>query len=184
MRYTLSLLFLVICGFRPDTKPARTQDNNEQTDFGVEETFQKPVPLLVGALQSLRMSKGPRELLSECAEEEGIQAAEIPASWFVASEIQLGKTPGSGLVVRGEDACLRGAHITQFWVLAKTTAGYRVVFQGRGDGMSVLPARTNGYRDLELIIVMQAGANVDNVRFRYSRGKYRASGHRIEHNQR
>jgi hypothetical protein len=41
-----------------------------------------------------------------------------------------------------------------------------MVFRGRGDGIAVLPARTNGHRDLQLLIVTQAGANVDEVTFR------------------
>jgi len=129
------------------------------------------------------MSKSTDDLLQECAEQVGILAAEIPASWFVASEIRLSKKSLSGLVVRGEHECLGGAHIAQFWVLAKSTAGYKIIFRGRGDGLSVLRARTNGYRDLQLVIVTQAAANIDYVRFRYSKGKYHVSGHHMEHNQ-
>ena len=154
----------------------------EQTNFGVEDEFQRPVPLPIGALETLRASKYKSDILQECAEEEHIVPSEIPASWFVASKIQLAHDT-IGLVVRGETRCLAGAHITQFWVLAKSTQGaYRIVFRGRGDGLGVLSTRANGFRDLELIIVTQAGANVDAVRFRYSQGLYRVSGHRITHN--
>ncbi len=107
---------------------------------------------------------------------------DIPASWFVASQVRLTKIRASGLVVRGEAECLGGAHIAQFWVLEKTTTGYKIVFAGRGDGFEVLPTSTNGHRDLELVLITQAGANVDDVKFQYSRGKYRISGHHVEHN--
>jgi len=154
----------------------------EQTNFGVEDDFQRPVALPVGALETLRASKDKNDLLQECAEEEGIRPSEIPASWFVASKIRLTNS-STGLVVRGETRCLAGAHITQFWLLAKSETGaYRIVFRGRGDGFALLSTRTNGYRDLELIIVTQAGANVDAVKFRYSQGFYRVSGHHITHN--
>jgi hypothetical protein len=176
------LLLLLVCGIRSYARLVQHPEHSrQQTNFGVEDTFQKPVSIPDDALQSLRMSKGTDDLLQECAEKEGIPAAEIPASWFVASEIRLTQMGSSGLVVRGERACLGGAHIAQFWVLAKSAEGYRVVFQGRADGLAVLPTRTNGYRDLQLVIVTQAGAYVDYVKFRYSKGKYHVSRHRIEH---
>lgn len=73
------------------------------------------------------------------------------------------------------------AHIAQFWVLAKSANGYRIVFRGRGDGFEVLPTRTDGYRDLKLMIVTQAGAYVENVILQYSNGIYRVSKHRVWH---
>ncbi len=155
--------------------------SREQTDFGAEGDFQKPVHIPTEALQSLRMSKRSDDLLQDCADQEGIPAAEIPASWFVASEIRLSRTSSSGLVVRGERPCLGGAHISQFWVLAKSTAGYKVVFRGRGDALAVLPTRTNGYRNLQLVLITHAGAYIDHVNFQYSKGQYQVSGHRMEH---
>jgi len=181
---TCTVLILVVAMFcdAPAAKsPRRNQGSREQTDFGVEDSFQKPVPLPSGALQALRTSKSPDDLLQECAEQEGLQPSVIPASWFVASNIQLTGKPASGLVVRGEGPCLWGAHITQFWVLAKSATGYEIVFRGRADGLSVLPNRTNGYRDLQLVIVTQAGRYVDYVTFHFSEGMYVVSGHRIEH---
>jgi hypothetical protein len=155
----------------------------EQADFGVEGAFQRPVVMPTRALQTLRTSKPTHPLLQLCAEQESILTAEIPASWFVASEIRLTTKRASGLVVRGEHQCLAGAHITQFWVLEKLETGYRVVFQGRGDGLSVLPTRTHGYRDLELVIITQAGAVIDDVALHFSKRGYIVSGHRIEHNK-
>jgi hypothetical protein len=150
----------------------------EQTHFGVEGEFRHPVPLPSTALKALQASNDKNDLLEECAEDDGLQPSEVPASWFVASKIRLTTNPSLGLVVRGENQCLAGAHITQFWVLAKSATGeYRIVFRGRGDGMGVLPTRTNGYRDLQLVIVTQAGANVDEITFRYSKGSYRISSH-------
>jgi len=182
MRLILPLLLLLVCGMRLSAQSVQNVERSrEQTDFGAEGDFHKPIPISADALQSLRMSKGADDLLQECAEQEGIPAAEIPATWFVASEIRLNRVPSSGLVVRGEHACLGGAHISQFWVLAKSTSGYRVVFRGRADALGVLPTRTNNYRDLQLARVTQAGAYVDDVIFRYSRGEYHLSGHRTEH---
>ena len=65
--------------------------------------------------------------------------------------------------------------------MAKRTTGYDIVFEGRADALSVLPTRTNGYRDLQLVIVTQAGAYVDDVNFRYMDGHYQKAGHHLEH---
>ena len=177
-----ALLLLIVCIVQHTAAMEGNQQGGEQTGFGVEGAFQKPVAMPAGALLALRTSKPTHWLLQECAEEEGILTAEIPASWFVASEIRLTTKRASGLVVRGEHECLAGAHITEFWVLEKLATGYRVVFQGRGDGLSVLPTRTHGYRDLELVIITQAGAVIDNVALHFSKRGYVVSGHRIEHN--
>jgi len=182
MKRILQLVLLLACGTRLYTQsqhPARPV--REQTGFGTEGDFQRPIPIPAEALQSLRMSKSADDLLQECAEQAGIPAAEIPASWFAASEVRLSRMSASGLVVRGEYACLGGAHISQFWVLVKSAAGYGIVFRGRADGLAVLPTRTNGYRDLQLVIVTQAGASVDYAKFRYSKDRYQISGHRMEH---
>jgi len=182
MRRVIPLLFLTVWGIRLDAQSAQhVKHRTEQTSFGAEGDFQEPVPLPADALQSLRVSKNSDDLLDECAGQVGIPTAEIPASWFVASEFRLSRISSSGLVVRGEHECLGGGHISQFWVLAKSAAGYRIVFRGRADALSILPTRTNGCRDLELVIVTQAGAYVDHVKFRYSKGTYHVSGHRMEH---
>ena len=177
----LILVIALLCVAPAATSLTRDQKSREQTDFGAEDAFQKPVPLPAGALQALRTSKSPDDLLQECSEQEGLQPSAIPASWFVASKIRLTRRPASGLIVRGEHLCLGGAHITQFWVLAKSATGYKIVFRGRADALSVLPNRTNGYRDLQLVIVTEAGRYVDYVTFHFARRMYVLSCHRVEH---
>jgi hypothetical protein len=182
MRRTLLILFLLVWGIRLHAQSGQhVERSREQTDFGAEGDFQKPIPMPAGALQSLRMSKGADDSSQECAEKEGIPPSEIPASWFVASEIRLSRIYSSGLVVRGEHACLGGAHIAQFWVLAKSNPGYSIVFRGRADALTVMPTRSNGFRNLQLVFITQAGAYVDYVNFRYSQGAYHKSGHHLTH---
>ena len=148
---------------------------------GPRTSFKGRVQLPAAALQALRDAKDPDNAFEMCAESEGIRVAEIPATWFVASEFRLRRTRGSGLVVRGERPCFLGAHIVQFWVLASSAAAYTVLFTGRADALVVLPTRSNGYRDLQLVFVSQAGRYVDYVKLRYSNGAYRESGHRLKH---
>ena len=179
LRLALLLLFCTSQLYPQAMK--RTEAQREQTDFGAEGDFQSPVTIPSTALDTLRASKNADDSIQMCAENEGIPADKIPASWFAASKIRLSGSPDSGLVVRGEHPCLGGAHIAQFWVIAKTATGYEIVFRGRADALAVLPTRTNGYRDLQLIIVTQAGASVDNVNFQFRNGQYQNSGHHLEH---
>ena len=182
MKRILPLLFLVVCGIRLNAQTGQqVEPSREQTGFGADGDFEKPIAIPADALQSVRFSKSADDELQRCAEQEGIPMANLPASWFVASEIRLSRTSSSDLIVRGEQECLGGAHIAQFWVLAKSATGYRILFRGRGDGLFVLPKHSNGYRDLQLVIVTQAGAYVDHVNVRYSKGEYHVSGHRMEH---
>ncbi len=181
-RFVRLLLVLLACGSALNSQaPQHTPATREQTNFGAEGDFEEPVSLPPNALQSLRSSHNPDDLIRMCAQESGITVDQVPASWFVASEIRLTTTPSSGRVVRGEHACLRGAHIAQFWILEKSNTGYRIVFRGRADGLTVLPTRSDGYRDVRLVIVPQAGAYVDRVNFRYRKGQYLTTGHHLEH---
>ena len=182
MKLELVIALLMLATSISAAQSASLNDHvREQTNFGAEGDFDKPVPLPIEALQLLRKSKDADDSVQECAEQEGIPASQIPASWFVASEIRLSGRPASGLVIRGEHECLGGAHIAQFWVLARSNAGYDIVFRGRADALSVMRTRTNGYRNLQLIFTMQAGRYVDYVNFRYSEGAYHKSGHHLTH---
>jgi hypothetical protein len=181
VRIALPLLFLLSCGIRVSAESEhRAEFSREQTSFGAEDDFRKPIPLPVDALRSLRISSGASDL-QECANSEGISVAEIPPSWFVASQIRLRRTGSYGLVVRGTIRCLYGAHIASFWVLEKSTDGCRVVFQGKADALSFLPTYTNDYRDLQLGLISEAGASVDHVNLRYLTGRYQVSGQCVGH---
>lgn len=176
------VLLLLLSGTQLYPQAAkRTTVHREQTDFGAEGDFERPVAIPGAALQSLVTSKDSDDSIQMCAEDEGIPVNTIPATWFVASEIRLSRSASSGLVIRGEHLCLRGAHIAQFWVLAKSRAGYKIVFSGRADALTVLPTRTTGYHDLQLVIVTHAGAYVDYVNFRYRNGQYHKAGDHLEH---
>jgi hypothetical protein len=147
----------------------------------MEEPFERPIVLPSGALEALETSKLSADMLRDCAESEGIKVSEIPASWFVGSQIELRGLRSSGLVVRGEHGCFWGAHITQFWLLSKAGTNYHVVFTGRADGFCILSKRTNGYPDLQLIFVGKAGAEITSVTFEYGIGGYTESDRKTEH---
>jgi hypothetical protein len=148
-------------------------------DFGVEGALPNAVPLPSSAIEAIRRSPESQESLRYCYQEEQRSAKDIPASWFSAAQVNVSGSPQSGLVVRG-NGCFLGAHITQFWVLAKTPTGYRSVFAARGDGISVLPTSTHGYRDLQLVFVMATGKEIQRVRLQYSKGAYQVVGRKVE----
>lgn len=162
-------------------QPGSHGGKSQQTNFGVEEEFDRPVALPAAALEALKASKLSAGMLRDCAQNDGVDINQIPTSWFVASEVELSRGRSSGLVVRGEHRCFFGAHIIQFWVLSKSGETYRVVFTGKADGMEVLRHRTHGYRDLQLTIVTQAGREINVVTFKYVDGEYRESDSRTEH---
>jgi hypothetical protein len=176
---SIALLLLVSNGSIMAQKDKSHTNTQEQT-FGTEGSFERPIAISASALSSLKADKQSAGILRDCAEQERIRVADIPSSWFVGSTIALTNDGSSGLVVRGEHPCLLGAHITQFWVLAESAGGYRSLFTARADGLTFLSHRTNGYRDLQLVFVMKAGAEIQYVTFHYVNGSYRFSRRRIE----
>lgn len=173
----LPLLALSLCVAQSEPHHASKQ----QMSFSAGEEFEHPVALPSGALKALETSKLSAGMLRDCAVNEGIKVNEIPASWFAGSWIELSGGGSSGLVVGApKPDCFWGAHITQFWLLSKNGDNYNVVFTGRADGFSVLAKRTNGYRDLQLIFVGRAGAEITYVTFEYANGEYVESDSRTE----
>lgn len=152
----------------------------QQTSFDTEEPLERPVVLPSEALEALRTSKLSAQMLRDCAEDADINVSQVPASWFVGSWIELSGAQSSGLVVRAQHGCFWGAHIVQFWLLSKVGGNYRVVFTGRADEFRVLSTRTNGYRDVQLIFIMRAGAKFDLVTFKYASGEYTESDSKTE----
>ncbi|MFI5115549.1 MAG: hypothetical protein ACHP8B_02505 [Terriglobales bacterium] len=167
-------LTAVLAQSLPDQAP------KQQTDFDMEEPLERPVVLPSAALDALKTSNLSAQMLRSCAEDAEITIDQIPASWFVGSWIQLSGDPSSGLVVRAQNGCFWGAHITQFWLLSRIGANYRVVFTGRADSFRVLSTGTNGFRDVQLVFIMKAGAEGHLVTFKYADGEYKESNTKIE----
>ena len=147
-------------------------EQKQQTSFGVEEPFQHPVPLPKKALESMNAVAQSAAELKSCADAEGVNERDIPNNRFMASEVSLSERPLSGLVVRGQGSCFLGAHVTQFWVISKKAENYRTLFTARADQLNILKTVTNGFHDLQLVFVMEAGASIEYVTFHYKDGGY------------
>ena len=161
------------------TKP----EQKEQSDFGIEldaVPIQRPVTLPRGALDALSED----ERVASCLENEGLSAEELPANWFVASEIHLDGPHETDIVVlpggrlpdtpEGEispNACFSGANTAQMWVLRKTQRGFQLVLSQMGLGMTVLATRTNGLRDIQ--IGAAVGGYADSIDYKFDGDSYK-----------
>ena len=77
---------------------AKPKEQKEQSDFGIEleaVPIQRPVTLRRAALDALSKEAS----VASCLENEGLSSEELPANWFVASEIHLDGATESDLVV-------------------------------------------------------------------------------------
>ena len=165
---------------------AKPKEQKEQSDFGSElevVPIQLPITLRRAALDALSKDAG----VASCLENEGISPNELPASWFVASEIHLDGENESDLVVlpggrlpdtpKGEispNACFLGANTGQMWVLRNTPRGFKLVFSQMGLGMSVHATTTNGFRDIEVGAVV--GGYDDSIDYKFDGESYKIAG--------
>jgi hypothetical protein len=165
---------------------AKPKEPEEQSDFGIElevAPIQQPVTLQRAALDGLSKDAS----VASCLENEGLSPEELPANWFVSSEIHLGGANESDLVVlpggrlpdtpEGEispNACFLGANTGQMWVLRKTQSGFQLVLSQIGLGMSILTTRTNGLRDIE--VGAAVGGYDDSIDYKFDGESYKVAG--------
>lgn len=161
------------------TKP---KEPKEQSEFGIElevVPIQRPVTLPQEALDAL--SKDER--VASCLENDELSAEELPANWFAASEIHLDGPNETDLVVLPGDrlpdtppdepsanACLLGANTGQMWVLRQTRHGFKLVLSQIGLGLTVLAARSNGLRDIQ--IGAAVGGYADSIGYKFDGQSY------------
>ena len=122
----------------------------EQTNFSIEtsiEKIEKPVPLPSGVLQLLKKDEDALESSVGCTDEGGGPDA-LQASWFVASEVHLGRQDEKDLVVLAANQCLNGANVGPFWVARKTKQGYQLVLSTGGHDLKILDSRSKGFRNI------------------------------------
>ena len=79
MRETVQvLLLLLVCGTQLYSQtPKRVEAQREQTDFGAEGDFEKPIAIPARALQLLIRSRNDDDQIRICAEQEGIPVEKI-----------------------------------------------------------------------------------------------------------
>lgn len=165
---------------------AKPKEQAEQSDFGIEleaVPIQRPVTLQRDALDALSKDAS----VASCLENEGLRSSELPANWFVASEVHLDGANKGDLVVlpggrlpdtpKGEispNACFLGANTAQMWVLHNIQRGFKLVLSQIGLGMSVLPTRTNGLRDIE--VGAAVGGYDDSIDYKFDGESHKIAG--------
>jgi len=165
-------------------------EQREQSGFGIElevAPIQRPVTLPRVALDAL--SKDER--VASCLENEGLSSKELPANWFVASQIHLdGPSEIDLIVLPGErlpdtpageispNACLVGANTAPMWVLRGTQHGFKLVLTQIGHHMDVLATRTNSLRDIEIGAFV--GGYADSIDYKFDGGSYKIAARKSE----
>ena len=125
------------------THQSSSAQQREQTTFGAEEEIVHPVPIPKDVLQILRSNERNQRLLAK-----GQKPDEMPASWFVASEINLKDDSMSDLIVMAVESRLLGANIVPFWNFRNTLQGHELALTVSALSLEVLDTKTNGYRDI------------------------------------
>jgi hypothetical protein len=154
----------------------------EQSVFNEEleiDPIQRPAHLTKAAISAL--SKDERVV--SCLENEGLRPEQLPANWFIASEIRLDGKGGHDLIVLpgdrlpetppgepSQNVCLVGANTAQFWVLRKTRVGFTIVLSQIAHGLDVLQTKTNGLRDIRLNAVV--GGYGDTIDYTFDGRSY------------
>jgi hypothetical protein len=151
-----------------DVKPA------EQTHFSAEDESVKNPVAIPPAAQTLLMSD---ESVKEALEAEQPPISGFPAEWFSASIVYLGSRGEKDLVAVAKGR-LVGANITEFWVFRQIGGTYRLVLNASAHDLTVMPARWNGFREIELFSA--TGTAVHTVLLRLEGDSYKPYSDRWE----
>ena len=125
----------------------------EQSTFAMEGVpLSHPVDLPKKAIQLMRENA----FVLSCLE-QGRSPNDIPAEWFVASEVHLRTTQEVDLLVMpretskspAENACLFHAHSMPFWILMRNKTGYALALEEHAQVLRILRATSNGCRNIE-----------------------------------
>jgi hypothetical protein len=180
------LIFALFGSTLAAQKVAKEQPS-EQPNFGSEavpgEVFiSQPVEIPESILEVLRTTN----TVSHCLKQGRIKAEQVPAVWFVGSQIHLnGAEEGDIIVLPNvtkmvarespdlEGRCLLGAHAGPFWVLRNKGGKYELLLETHGDSLQVLDSITKGYRDLKALTLFSDKAI--STTFRFDGEKYKPS---------
>ena len=165
-RFTFFLILAALFASYVVAQTSKKVDQSEQTIFGSdagspEEFTRKPVEVPAAALQVIRDSFVGGDL--NCLKHFGATPDEVPASWFVASEIHLDGPDEIDLIVRPNalriaapdlplreaSVCMLGANVIPFWVLRNIRGRYGLLLETHALELEVLDSRSNFYRDIQ-----------------------------------
>jgi hypothetical protein len=195
-RFPLFLALVVLFMGCVEAQTPKKENQAEQTNFSADqppgpEFIRKPVEVPAAALQVLRdtLARGPLN----CLKHNGITPDDVPATWFVASEIHLDGPEEVDLIVQPNlpkimtnelphheaAGCLLGANIGPFWVLRNTSGRYGLLLETYALGLEVLDSRTNFYRDIQTAAATAVAATT--VVYKMAVAQYQIAEKKTEH---
>lgn len=141
--------------------------SSEQIQFSAEDqNVKQPISIPQDAWSILKKDKNVLEVLGS----QSLQADQLPRSWFAASEIHLDGPDEGDLVVIGK-GLLQGANVTTFWVFAQRPQGLTLVLTVPAHDLSIKPAQTNGYRNIQAM--MMTAGRISTATLRFNGKEYR-----------
>ena len=197
-RFTSFLMFAELFASCVLAQIPKKVDQSEQTIYGSdagspEEFTRKPVEVPEAALQVIRDSFVRGTL--NCLEHFGTTPDEVPASWFVASEIHLDGPEEIDLIVRPNvlrlaaddlplreaSVCMLGANVIPFWVLRSIRGRYALLLETHALRLEVLDSRSNFYRDIQATAA--TAATHTTVLYKMSDAQYQVAERKTEPNR-
>lgn len=169
MMSKIPVLFLLVISFFWGVR-AMSQDEtspSEQVQFSAEdESVKQPISIPPDAWSILKKDSNVLEVLAS----QNLKAGQLPASWFVASEVHLDGPNERDLVVIGK-GMLQGANLTTFWVFAQSPQGLKLVLTLPAHDLFIEQTRTKGYRNIQA--VMMTAGRVSTAELRFDGAEYR-----------
>jgi hypothetical protein len=150
MRPRLLALFMlvgVVTNFAVRPKPPADPFKFEQIHFSVEDKLERPTALPEVVVDLLMNDE--IVVRSESCMKKIVILGQTPSSLFMASEAHLDGTQQSDFVILGK-GCLLGANIAPFWIVRRTSDGFRIILSWVSHDLDILPTKTHGYHDVRL----------------------------------
>jgi hypothetical protein len=169
IRTTLASLLLLISFSRAGAYHEARQ--REQLHFSMEQEIrpvQRPVPLPDGLVKALGSDEFAQRVTRACLRASHLD--EIPADWFIASEVHLGNPDERDFVILPKNPCLLGANVGPFWIARKTPGAIEIILSTEGHDLEILQTRSNGLRDIK--IESATGTVLYTTSFRFDGKRY------------
>ncbi len=154
---TKAIPFLISIGLQvPKALPQAQQKTvQEQSDFGSDSDLDRKVPTPRSAMEAIRT-------------ESHSNADELSDDMFETSEIHLNGPAEVDLIV----LIHVGSHAARFILLRPTSSGYSIVLDSGGDSLAVLRTRSNGYRNVAVGGITQAGRFTTVASYKFDGRRY------------
>jgi hypothetical protein len=141
------------------------EDADQYVFSANDETMQHPISLPSRAFAMVARDQSLASLL----EGTSVAREKVPESWFVASVVHLASKNEGDLIVMGVGP-VRGANVTTFWLLRPKGEVFELLLTATAHTLKVTQARSNGYRDVEL--VSATAVRVSTSLFTFRAGTY------------